>query len=138
MRHSLFKKYCSQLTLERVFFNLPSYYTSTTIFTDGRGNHSKLITYIQKYFGNDVKFIQVHAGQSFYLADVKINVMYTHEDIVNASNAVSNVANDFNNSSTVLDIEFNGKSFWLLGDINAPAANVIIKNNSAETLKCDT
>ena len=132
-----FKKYCSQLTLERVFFNLPSYYTSTTIFTDGRGNHSKLITYIQKYFGNDVKFIQVHTGQSFYLADVKINVMYTHEDIVNASNAVSNVANDFNNSSTVLDIEFNGKSFWLLGDINAPAANVIIKNNSAETLKCD-
>ena len=133
-----FKKYSSELTLERVFFNLPSYYTETGRFADGRGNQAKMISYIKSCFpGDDIKFIQVHTGQSIDLADIKINVMYTHEDLVDPVTAVSEIADDFNNSCMVLKIIIDSKSFWLLGDINKPAANVIIANNSAATLRGD-
>ena len=37
----------------------------------------------------------------------------------------------------MLKIIIDGKSFWLLGDINKPAANVIIQNNSDATLRGD-
>lgn len=90
------------------------------------------------YFPKDkIKFMQVHTGESFDLADIKINVMYTHEDLVSAKTGISGVANDFNNSSMVLKIEFDGKSFWLLGDINKPAANRIISMYSDNALRGD-
>ena len=133
-----FKKYHSQLTLERVLFNFPSYYSGTDIYMNARGNHSKLISYINKYFpGDNVVFMQIHTGQSFTFADISINVIYTHEDLVDPLSAQSESANDFNNSCSVLKIGFDGKAFFLLGDINKPAMNVILANNSSETLKGD-
>lgn len=133
-----FQEYSSQLTLERVFFNFPSFYSETEIFRDGMNNHAKLIQYLQKYFKREqIKFMQVHTGETFSLADIKVHVMYTHEDLVNATTGISGVAGDFNNSSMVLKIEFDGKSFWLLGDINKPAANRILDMYSDAAMRGD-
>ncbi len=133
-----FKQYHSQLTLERVFFNFPSYYAGTNIYMGARSTQTKLISYIDKYFPNDnVKFMQIHTGESIRLADITINVIYTHEDLVDPKTAKSEEKDDFNNSCSVLKIVFDGRSFFLLGDINKSAMNVILSNNSAETLKGD-
>lgn len=134
-----FKKYHANLTLERIFHNFPSHNSPTPILaTTGAGNHRKMINYVNTYFKDDnVKYIKIHTGQVINLADAKITVIYTHEDIVNPKTADTEVANDYNNSCSVINVEFDGVKFALLGDVNKPAMNVIIANNSAYTLKAD-
>lgn len=131
-------RYSNSLTLERVFFNIPSCNSPTEILVSGSSNHRKLVNYIDSYFGRDnVKYIKIHTGERTQLADVMINVIYTHEDIVSSVSGLSGVANDYNNSSSVLSIELDGKKFLLLGDVNRPAMEVIMKINSNATLKSD-
>ena len=130
------KKYHESLDFDRIFFNLPSVNLEDSLMRATRSNYGKLLGYISSYM-DDVTFIKIHTGQSFSLGEVKINVMYTHEDIVNAWKANTKIAGDFNNSSSVIKLEFDGKSFMVLGDINQPAMNIIIKNNAKETLKSD-
>lgn len=132
-------KYSKQLDLERVFFNIPSSNSPTSILaTGGSSNYRKLIKYIDTYFGCDkVRYIKIHTGERIQLADVNIDVLYTHEDIVSSVTGLSGVANDYNNSSSVLSIEFDGKRFLLLGDVNRPAMDVIMKINSDATLRSD-
>ena len=132
------KKYHKELSFERIFYNFPSPNSPTEILADGRGTYSKLLTYIDKYVKDDnFVFIKPHTGQEFKLADITVNVFYTHEDIVNPTTALSEVANDYNNSSAVLKITIDGKIFMLYGDVNKPAMNVILANNSDASLKCD-
>lgn len=130
------KKYHENLDIERIFFNLPSVNLDDELMRNSLKNYSKLVGYISSYM-NDAKFLKIHTGQSFNLAEVKVNVIYTHEDIVDAKNAKTKIADDFNNSSSVIQLEFDGKSFMVLGDINKPAMNIILANNSRDTLKSD-
>ncbi len=132
------KKYHENLDFDRIFFNFPSPNSPTSILAGGKSTYSKLITYINKYIKDDgVKYMKLHTGQIFSLADIKINVIYTHEDIVSAQTGMSEVAGDYNNSSSVIKITVDGKEFLFLGDVNKPAMEVFMQNNSAETLKCD-
>jgi hypothetical protein len=132
------KKYHNNLILERLFYNFPSANSPTSILAEARGTYTKVMGYIQQYFKDDgFVYIKPHTGQVFTLADITINVLYTHEDIVNPTTALSEVSNDYNNSSSVLKITVDGKIFMFYGDINKPAMNVILANNSDATLKCD-
>ena len=132
------KKYHKSLTLERLFFNFPSVNSPTSILIGQRGNQTKLSNYLKSYFGaGTFKYIKIHTGQQIQLADILIDVIYTHEDIVNPDTALSEVANDYNNSSAVIKITVDGKTFMFYGDVNKPAMNVILANNSDKTLKCD-
>ena len=132
------KKYHKSLTLERLFFNFPSVNSPTSILVGQRGNQTKLSNYLKNYFGDDsFKYIKIHTGQQIQLADILIDVIYTHEDIVDPTTGLSEVAGDYNNSSAVLKITVDGKTFMFYGDVNKPAMNVILANNSDATLKCD-
>ncbi len=132
------KKYHKNFDFDRIFFNFPTVNSDIEVFANSN-TQRKIINYIDKYIRDDgVKYIKLHTGQSFNLADVKIDVIYTHEDIVNAKTGKSEIANDFNNSSSVIRLEIDGETFMFLGDINKPAMNVIIENNSAETLRSDS
>lgn len=132
------KKYHKSLTLERLFFNFPSVNSPTSILIGQRGNQTKLSNYLKSYFGADTfKYIKIHTGQQIQLADILIDVLYTHEDIVDPVTGLSEVAGDYNNSSAVIKITVDGKTFMFYGDVNKPAMNVILANNSDKTLKCD-
>ena len=132
------KKYHNNIKLERLFYNFPSANSPTEILSGARGTYTKLVSYINQYFKDDgFVYIKTHTGQEFKLADITINVFYTHEDLVNPTTALSEVANDYNNSSSVLKITIDGKILMFYGDINKPAMNVIIANNSDASLKCD-
>ncbi len=132
------KKYSQYLDFDRIFFNFPSSNSPTSILRSCRSTHVKMMSYVDKYIKDDgVQYIKIHTGQSITLADIKIDVLFTHEDIVSATSASSYVANDYNNSCAVLMIHMDGKKFLLLGDINKPSMDIILKNNSNATLKCD-
>lgn len=132
------KKYHNSIDLERIMFNFASVYSNDSTQSGAVTNYHKLLGYINDYYrDDDVKFVKMHTGQVFELADVKISVLYTHEDAVNPTLALTEVQEDYNNGSTVSVFEFDGKKFLLTGDINRIAMNVIIEQNSAETLKSD-
>ncbi len=132
------KKYHEQLDFDRLFYNFPSANSTSSTLAGQKNNIKKMMDYVDKYLKDDgISYIKIHTGQQFDLADIRIHVLYTHEDIVNAHTGISGVGTDFNNSSSVLMIELDGKKFLFLGDINNPAANVLMKNNSAATLTCD-
>ncbi len=131
------KKYHQNLDFDRIFFNIPTVNSSIGVFSTAN-SHKKMIAYIDDYIRDDgVKYIKIHTGQNFDLADIKIRVIYTHEDLVDPNSGESEVANDYNNSCSVIKIEFDGKSLLFLGDVNKPAMNVFVANNSAQTLKSD-
>ncbi len=131
-------KYSERITVERIFCNLMSPNTDHARVKANTYAYEKLTDYINKYLAKDSPvFMKVHTGEVFPLADAKISVLYTHEDIVKPENCTTGIGNDYNNTSTVLMIEFDGKRFLVLGDISRRASAIIIRNNSQETLGCD-
>ncbi|MGM9642181.1 MAG: hypothetical protein ACI3XI_03115 [Eubacteriales bacterium] len=131
------KKYHAEVDFDRIFFNLPSKNMPVGVFA-GATSHGNLIGYIDKYLrDDDVQYIKIHTGQNFNLADVQVKVLYTHEDLVDPITGASEVANDYNNSCSIIKIIFDGKELLFLGDVNKPAMEILIANNSAETIKSD-
>ncbi len=131
------KKYASNLTLERLICNFPSVYTSDSTLSGHKSNISKLAKYINTYFRSDVPFLQIHTGEYVQIANLTVNCIYTHEDLVSAVSGECGISGDFNNSSIVSRFDFEGMKFMLLGDINKPAQTKILANNSEATLKSD-
>ncbi len=131
------KKYGQNIDLDRILFNFPSVNYDEEVFYDARANYVKLNQYFDQYIDSDTKYMKIHTGQVFNFAGVKMNVLQTHEDVVDPLNCNSAIANDYNNSCAVVKFEFDGKSLLILGDINTPAMDILMTNNSEETLKCD-
>lgn len=127
-------RYSEELSIERVFCNFP-------VIDDnkfgGMKTIGKLTDYLAEYAGSDYEFLKVHTGQSFTLADASFDIIYTHEDCVRSKTGATAFGYDTNNTSTVMKISFDGKTFLVLGDINTQARDIISYNNSPETLKSD-
>ena len=62
-------------------------------------------------------------------------VLQTHEDFVAFGG--NEKQEDFNDTSTVIKVEFDGKSFLLLGDINKNGEAQLLKHYTSKTLKSD-
>ena len=60
---------------------------------------------VAKYFGAEIH--QVHVGQVYYLADLKMEILYTIESFA------PKTCNALNTSSTVMRMEFDGKTDYL-------------------------
>lgn len=129
-------KYHNEVSIERIMFNFPSGYSDDKTQAEAITNYNKLLGYVNDYYG-DAKYIKLHSGQCIDIADVRINVLYTHEDLVNPKTAESEANEDYNNGSTVSVFEFDGKKFFVSGDINRIGMNVLLEFNSANTLKSD-
>ncbi len=133
------KKHSASLDFDRIMFNFPSMNSEQPVVkSGGQSAYTKLIKYFSDYIKDDgVKYIKLHTGQQISLADITVDVIYTHEDAVNPYGGWGELENDFNNSSSVIKITFDQKSFMVLGDINIPAADIILANNSDSVLKSD-
>ena len=106
-------EYHSQINLELVAFNFPSY----QVLADGYDDNTfSLKQNINRYFPN-VAYHKFHTGEVISLAGVTFEVVYTHEDAV--SNSGKTEISDFNSSSTVTRITFDGKTVMMLGDVSA-------------------
>ena len=132
----LAKRYSSYLTLERVFYNIPSVHSpNSTTANVGTSMVYKLLRYIRKYFGSGVEFLKLHTGQEIRLANVTFEVLYTHEDLVNSDTGETRSADNYNEACSVMKITFDGESILLLGDIDTKAAAILMRYWSESTLK---
>ncbi len=121
--------YHENLMLENVLFNFPSYHVV--------GNGYAVSTFevkesISRYYP-DCKVAKLHSGQEFSVQGVTFKVMYTHEDNVSAE-GVSRITN-FNDTSTIMKMTIDGKTFMLLGDYFEE--NCLLKMYSAAELHSD-
>ncbi len=132
----LIQKYHDYLSLERIIANIPSLNSPNSTVRGNNGGIMKMFGYIKQYFG-EVDIIRPHTGQIIQLADVKIEIMYTHEDLVDATTGETKLDNNYNEASMVSKIHFDGKTFMCTGDIDNKAASTILKNWKAESLKVD-
>ena len=123
----MLNRYHSQLSVERFMFNFPS---STVRRPDSQTGIFKEM--INKYCP-DALYIKLHTGQSVQLADVTLQVLYTHEDSVNLSTGKA-VLEDVNDSSTVLRVSAGEMSMIVTGDMNMRAQEMIMNAFSEKTL----
>ncbi len=131
-------KYSHRVKVERIFCNLMSPNTDHPRVKGTTYAYEKLTDYVNTYLSEDSPiFMKIHTGESFPIADATVNVIYTHEDIVKPEDCTTGIGGDYNNTSSVIVIEFDGKKFFVLADISRRASAVILRNNSTESLKCD-
>ena len=105
--YNLLKRHSSSVTVERIMHNFPG---SGGISSD----FSAMASLALKTNPQGVKFAKLHTGQCIQLANAKFEVLYTHEDRVDAKGMTE--IYDYNDTSTILKMTLNGKTFLLLGD----------------------
>ena len=91
--------------IERVMHNFP--------VNGGGAEYEEMSAALLEKYPN-VKFAKIHTGQAIQLADVTFEVFYTHEDMVSPKGDYEII--DFNNTSTVIKMFMNSKTFMLTGD----------------------
>lgn len=80
--------------------------------------------------------VKVHTGDVIQLADVKLTVTFTHEDLADQKGLFAST--DFNDTSTVYKVETTaGMNALFPGDMNVRAEAIMCKNFTNTTLKSD-
>lgn len=125
----LLRLYHEEMTVERVMFNFVAE-SVTPICPES----FLLINRVRQYYPA-VRFRKLHMGDTFCLADAQFTVLQTHEDSIGA--AGNEIIGGFNDTSTVLKITFDGRSFMILGDIDNGAEDVLLRHYSEKTLRAD-
>lgn len=120
----------SEIDLERAMFNYPSL---SLIEHDERIDMFR--NRLQKLYP-DVKYLAPHTGMSFNLANLKFEVLYTHEDAVSALTGKTPIKNA-NDGSVVCRITAAGKTFLVLGDLNTLGEGKIVSMHGKEIFKTD-
>ena len=81
------------------------------------------------------KELKVHAGQKIQIADVTLDVLYTHEDLLNPVGCFN--SSDSNDTSTVIRFDNGQMSFFILGDGGQRTESRLRRNYTDATLKSD-
>lgn len=125
----LVRMHHEEMTVERVMFNFVA-----DEVTPLCPETYLLINRVRKYYPQ-VRFRKLHMGDAFCLADARFEVLQTHEDSIGA--AGNEIIGGFNDTSTVLKVTFDGRSFLILGDIDNRAEDVLLRHYTAKTLHAD-
>ena len=124
-------EYYGSIDLVSVTYNFPSY----QVLSSGYDSNTFLLkSNINRRFPN-VLYHKLHTGEVMNMAGVKIEVVFTHEDVVSA--AGSSEIGDFNSTSTVLKITMDGMTIMLLGDTSGDAEKAIVSMHTAAYMKSD-
>lgn len=109
-------KYAERVTLEQVIYNYPSVRSFTDL--DVTTNH---IINTENALANyeDVKVIEAHPGQRFYIRDAEIEMLFTWELLVEP-------VGYFNDTSLVFTIDLGGERIMQLGDCGPETSQVVL------------
>lgn len=118
-------KYYDQIEIERVLYNIQ----------DTNGDIDRIRGMLNGFY-KDILYHKPHTGETIQLADVEFETIYTLEDQVSARTGAI-ASTDFNDTSTVLRIAFDGAVMLLLGDASGGAEKILVKNYAKEYLKSD-
>lgn len=78
-----------------------------------------------------IPIVKLHSGQRFYVRNLQIDVLCTHEDVY------PNDFENYNDSSTVLMIEADGCRISIPGDAGGYESDILTGRFTQETLRCD-
>lgn len=129
----LLNRHHDEMDLQRMMFNFPSY----QVRSGGYDPDTDVMKRVVRQFYPNVPFLKPHSGQEITLSDLTIQVYYTHEDAVWASDLTRFPHRDYNCTSTVLRLEIDGKTFLSLGDISQEAEAVIMNLTEPDMWKGD-
>ena len=127
------KERTERYSLERVIVNLPC--------LDGRETVGCLPTlcelsrFLAEFYPSCSEY-KPHTGDEIKLGDIKLEMLYTHEDAVNAESGVFESEN-FNDTTTVLRATVGKMRVLILGDIDQVAERVLCDTMPSEMLTSD-
>ena len=131
------KKYAKNFELQRVFFALASTNSDNSAMAGGASGYKDIIGVIDSYYSDDEpEFLRLHTGQTFSLADMQVEVIYTHEDSVDAETAKSPITS-YNDSSAVIRISVDGETILFMGDAQETAMSFLTMTWTGESLRSD-
>ena len=136
-----FKLYHTSYELERVIANIPIESCGGSSNPFGTSMTSWVYRILDDWcdliktrFPN-CKEIKVHAGQKIQIADVSLDILYTHEDLLNANNRFK--SGDSNDTSTVTRFDNGQMSMISLGDAGRTAETKLRQVYTELSLKSD-
>lgn len=116
--------------IEKLYFNYVS--------DDGRdshywneGNKTIMRSFLKTALESGIPIVKPHAGQRFYVRDLRMDVLCTHEDVYPES------LQNYNDSSTVLMITADGCRICIPGDAGDEESQILTKRFTDTTLACD-
>ena len=121
-----FSKYADQVKIERVMFN-----TSHSDLGVGVGEslEESAMNSVKNY-SEDTEVVSLHSGQDFWLADMKVEVLYTVEDLEPGS------LDDYNDASTLTRLTINDETLLMTGDASFGVWGLMCKTYG-DALKSD-
>ena len=129
------RAYGDGYTLERVMSNIPEgsiIETYTGTWEYGKLDEWKMLI-SQKY--PECKEIKIHTGQEIQIADVTMQVIFTHEDLLTEKARFNSL--DSNDSSSIVRFLTDEMSLIVLGDASRSTETAVNRNFTSETLKSD-
>ena len=127
------KERSDRYALERVIVNLPDLVGRETV-----GCLSTLCTlsgFLSEFYPSCREY-KPHTGDEIVLGDIKLEVLYAHEDAVSAESGLFESEN-FNDTTTVLRATVGKMRVLLLGDIDQVAERVLCDTMPKEMLTSD-
>ncbi len=112
-------------TIERVMYNIDAVNQGPNDLTKIMGEEC-----IQKWYP-DVIYHRPHTGETFMLADMKIDIMATLEDLVNSESKELEDNDNPNNHSVVLRLTIDGRTVMITGDASNQATDAMLRNYAA-------
>lgn len=128
----LLNRHHDHIQLERLLFNFPSYSVI--------GGYEPSAFYVKDMVAKwypEAKYLKLHTGQKFDLADLTAEVFYTQEDAVLPEHITRFPMCDGNCMSAILKLTVNGKTLMMLGDTNIETEEWLSKYSEKEIWKSD-
>lgn len=120
----------NEIDIETVYYNFPSTEDKHNVYWGecGLAVHKKFEATMQR--NPDIKCVNLHSGQHFYVRNLEFVVLCTHEDVFPES------FSDFNNTSTALMMTAEGSKVLIPGDCSVESDKVMVRR-FGDYLKCD-
>ena len=120
----------NEIEIEKVYYNFPAADNKDNIYW-GECGLAVLRRFETVMAANpDIKCINLHSGQRFYVRNLEFTVLCTHEDVY------PKPFEDFNNTSTALMLSVDGSKVLLPGDCSVESDRVMVPR-WGDYLKCD-
>ena len=122
-------RYNKDIIIEGLYYNFVSNdHFSSDAWMESTKSFAR--TFIKEVNERDIPIYKLHSGQRFYIRDLEIDVLCTHEDVFPAS------LENYNDSSTVLMVKIGDDKVCFPGDAGGEESAILEKRYPNE-LKCD-
>ena len=118
------------VVIEKLYYNTVCPYGRDSHFWK-ESNKKIALDFEKAAEGSGIPIVKLHSGQRFYVRNLCIDVLCTHEDVYPGS------FENYNDSSTVLMIEADGCRISIPGDAGGFESDILTGRFTAQTLHCD-